>query len=437
MSWLLPLRPQGLGTEQVEALPSYFLRLASSHGITPAKLLYHYYQWKSLDSSDETSERSMRLQAHSPVIYVRPNSSTRAMVKLLSDATGQPYETLETMTFLALEYGLNRPVNTFSKTFRWCPLCFKEAHKLGLTPYYKLSWQLLNIEACNIHKSRLRYTCGTCNAWQTGTKFNSSISNCANCGASLWLPTDNYIEHNPAFLGSDVLDMIQCIASNPGIKFPSEGVSKYISEINDAEELTDREVDLRKKIPKEECLIHVDRRMNISLETARRIAFRLDVGLVDLLLGNSKNTSRSFCFGGDYDLPDPIKVKERIRLKKRDSLLGDLKKFNVHERIPPLSLKAVARVLGISIGALSYHFPKEVSKIVARFSEYSAIEREKVLLRIKTTVLDTIVNWDKSNESPISRKAVLKQLYKGRIGSKNALRKEINNVFDDLGLGGG
>lgn len=436
MSWLLPLQPLGLGTEQIEALPSYCLRLASTHGITPAKLLYHYYQWKSLDRTDETSERSKILRALSPIVYVRPNSSTKAMIKLLSDATGQPYKILETMTFLALEYGINRPVNTFANTFRWCPLCFKEAHKLGLTPYYKLSWQLLNIEACNIHKSRLRYTCGKCNAWQTGTKFTSSIGNCADCGASLWLPCDKYIKHDPTSLGSDVLDLIQFMASNAGMKFPSEGVLKYISEINDSEVLTDREKNLIEKIPHEEYLVLTDRRKNVSLEAARRIAFRLDVGLADLLLGNSKNTSRSFCFGGDYDLPDPIKVKERVRLKKRDCLLRDLRKLNLDEIIPPISLRAVARTLGVSVGALQYHFPKEASKIVARSSEYIAIEREKVLLRMRTTVLDTIVNWENFSEKAISRKAVLKQLYIGGNGAKNVLRKEINNVFDVLGLGG-
>jgi len=58
-------------------------------------------------------------------------------------------------------------------------------------------------------------------------------------------------------------------------------------------------------------------------------------------------------------------------------------------------------------------------------------------LRMRTAVLDTIVNWEDSSEKPISRKAVLKHLYAGRNGSKNALRKEINNVFDVLGLGGG
>jgi hypothetical protein len=433
MGWLLPLEPLGVGTEQIEALSSYLYRLATSHGVTTGQLLGHITR----RYKDEITQSGRAFCSVIPANYIRPNASTKTLINLLSLSTGQPQSVLSTMTFLALEEGLDRPKNTFSKSFRWCAICFDEALRHGIEPYYKLSWQVLGVDACIHHNSPLRASCPTCGTDQKGIKFSSSITTCGQCKGDLWIPLkDEMPLSDPMSLGSDILELIREIAASDKLKFPAGGVSKFISDIYQSAWESQREIELWKKIPRDECIRFDDRDEEVTLLSARRIAFRLDVSLSDLLLGNSEATCRSFCFGADFDLPAPIKKKPRVRLKEREILLKDLRSLKVEEMHPPPSLKGVSKLLGISVGAMQYHFFQEAEQIVLRSTEFSTREHEIEILRMKELVLDTIVNWDSASEKQISRKAVLKKLYAGNNGSKHVLRKEINGVFDILGLGG-
>ncbi|MBP7880539.1 MAG: TniQ family protein [Acinetobacter sp.] len=432
MSWLLPLEPYGLGTEQIEALPSYLYRLAISHGVTTGQLLGHITN----RYKDEISQSEKAFCSVAPVNFIRPNTSTKTLINLLSLSTGQSRSVLSTMTFLALEDGLNRSNNTFTKSFRWCAICFEEALKYGIEPYCKLSWLVLGIDGCILHNSPLRTACPTCGAAKNGIKFSISITICAQCNGELWIPMANEMPFSdPMSMGSDVLELIHEIATKPELKFPAGGVSKFVSDVYNSAWKSERELELWKKIPRDECIRFDHSEEEVTLLSARRIAFRLDVTLSELLLGNSKETCKSFCFGADFDFPKPIIKKSRIYLKKRAELLKDLRSLKVEEMDPPPTLTYVSKQLKVSVGALRYHFFQEVNKILIRRSEFSKLEQERVILKIRSLVLDTVVNWAQLSEKSISRKAVLRYLYEINSGAKHVLRKEINCVFDTLGMG--
>jgi hypothetical protein len=430
---LLPLRPIGLGGAEIEALPSYLQRLGSAHGLTSGQLIGRL-------ASRHSAAITQSLGAFCNVAiiqFLRPNDTTESLVAAMAEATGLDSPLLRSMTFLPLRQALDRPLSTFAPSFRWCPLCFADADSLGQEPYFKLSWQLLGMQGCALHGAPLRERCPSCDSKQRGTWRPSSISVCQACKLSLSLPlsTEKPLS-DPMYLGSDLVELVRHIGSTPGFLFPADGVSKVVSDLYDSAWQAEREADLWKKIPRDECIRFHDRTEPITLLSARRVAFRLDVPLVDLLLGESQNVCRSFCFGADFPLPNPIRPKSRHRIGNLAEVRRRFIEFATVEIEPPISLLESATKLGVSTGALRYHFPQEVAEIGLRMAQFRAREAARKTQNIRKVVLDTIVQWPADLQVPLSKKAVLRILLEATELPKHGLRMEISHVFDTLGLSG-
>jgi hypothetical protein len=423
----------GLGGAEIEALPSYLQRLGNAHGLTAGQLIARLATRHSATIAQSPDAfRNVAI-----VQFIRPNDTAEALVAALGAATGLAADLLRSMTFLPLRHALDRPVSTFAKSFRWCPLCFSDADSLGQDPYFKLSWQLLGMQGCIVHNAPLRDRCPSCGSLQHGTRRRSSLSACQACKHLLSLPLATEAPlTDPMFLGSDLVDLARHIGSTPGFQFPPGGVSKVVSDLYDAAWQAEREIALWKKLTRDECIRFHDRTEPVTLQSARRVAFRLDVPLVDLLLGESHNVCRSFCFGGDFPLPKPIRAKPRHRIDNLAEVRRRFIEFSTMKIEPPVSLLESATELRVSTGALRYHFPQEVAEIGFRMAQFRAQDAARKALSIRKVVMDTIVQWPRDLQVPLSKKAVLRVLLEATDLPKHGLRLEISHVFETLGLNG-
>jgi hypothetical protein len=90
MGSLLPLRLLAAGTPDVEALPSYLIRLAASHAVTTGHLL----RVLLTGPESSTSNLAAGIQSQPFAGLVRPNSTTLGVLRCTSRHTIESIDTL-------------------------------------------------------------------------------------------------------------------------------------------------------------------------------------------------------------------------------------------------------------------------------------------------------------------------------------------------------
>lgn len=145
----LPLK--GDGTPEVESLRSYIQRLALAHKFKPRillELLIEHYPLKSYKLNFPNFLRNWRVHGSSTL-------ATQILMRCQL-ATGSQLQTSSLARFghILSEQHLARP-----GTGRYCPVCLKMGDGLG---YGRLLWEVDCVEACPLHKVKLRKTahCG-------------------------------------------------------------------------------------------------------------------------------------------------------------------------------------------------------------------------------------------------------------------------------------
>lgn len=412
----------GKGSEDIEALPSYLLRLAICHGVSTSLLIKAIADRQKGGFGKQVQNiRSAPLSA-----LVRPNSSTDAVVQALGEAGYESEMALQSATLLCLQHALNRPTLCFSAKVRWCPACFSEQIKTGLPPYLKVVWFLEAMNVCNHHHLALRSRCPVCGSHQSTWAMPRSIGHCLHCGNSLAGPTsDDVLIRDPIDAAYDLVSLVQFQAAHPGVSFPRGGLSNVIRAFFNRASMTQREARLWRRIPREECVRFADPKESITLVTARRVAYRLDVPLVDLLLGQAEGVNRSFLFSSEQPLPESLAPRTRNNCVDKRALTINLKTALQTRNREPMSLRQVARSLNVSVGALRYHCPKEAARLVTKWNQAQRLARRQRSIRAKRAVRETVATWARHPQTPLSRKGLLRVLMAKTGLPKNLLRREI------------
>lgn len=430
MPRLFPVEPRALGTADVEGLSSYITRLATDHAISTTKLM------EFVSAMGAETGASCPLGARTVQIpnLVRPNQTTEQLVNLLSVAAGLDRELLESTTFLALTASLDRGMGEFSADFRWCPGCMAESIAAGTPGYFKLQWHLRDIGHCATHRLLLVDRCPHCGNHQRSTYRSRDCAYCVVCSGALGI-----ISERPTRIASwdhdssDLLSLVAQISAAPGLRFPEQGVRKALRHL--FEEAWDAEEEERfwAMIPRDECLAYTteDCSRPMTLQSARRISYRLDMPLVDMLAGLTKGPTRTFDTGWNRDLPAPLRPNPRRRFPNRKLLLVRLQEFLQSDQTPPPSLRAVARALGVSVGGMRYHFPDQSQRIVEQYQAWRLAERQRKNLSARAAALSYWVEQLRTpSDSAYSRKRALRELRASTGLPKELLRREISRVFD-------
>lgn len=421
MQSLLPLPLQGRDSYDIEALPSYLSRLGTAHGVTPGGLLTYL-----LNGSDDGIALSRALAAQPFAASVRPNATTENVIKALASARCESECQLRRSTFVHLSLALARSPRTYSKRLRWCPGCLYEQTLGQGNAYLKLTWFLEDIHACEIHRVVLRGTCPYCDHAPRPWSGWPDFTRCQQCKGRLDMITSrDQLDSDPISFAPDLIGLVQDLSTRT-TPYPVASVNRYVDSVFSEAWASQREEALWKKLPRDECIRYASMDEPISLSVARRIAFRLEVPLLELL-DCERPTIRSFGFASEAQLPHPFEQRSKPTRIDKTELLRKLKAI-VEAEEEPRSLRDVARRLSVSVGALLYHSPDLAALIVRPCVATKTAQGIRTKALVSGAVSNAIHSRTSAGE-PLARKTLLRDLYRETGLPKNLLRVEISAQF--------
>ncbi|WP_455387578.1 TniQ family protein [Petrachloros mirabilis] len=431
MPFLLPLAVRGAGTVDIECIGAHIQRLSVTHGVSAARLLEDSFRWYGI------SNRAAR--AHLPAfkangglaVYARPNATSKAILEVLTAATGRPE--LRSTTFLPVADALHRSSRTFSPQLRWCSACMDEFRVTGDPGYFKLSWLLLDITHCPVHGVALVDRCPHCHSHQGGLGYKTDCRRCQSCGEELGrLPDNRSLAPSWDHPAGDLIDLVALIANDHSLHFPADGVRAVVSHLFDSAWASQDELRLWKRLPQHECINLANGEMPISLLVARRVAYQLDMRLTDLLAGDIGAASHVLDPSWTGTLPKALAPRSRGPARSRKKVLKTVVDLlNEYGTSNPPPLRTVAEKVGVSVGYLAHHFPVVARDVTQRHREWlaQAMEAKHQKARLEAFSYFQRIGY---SEEHYSRKNALRVIRKRTGLPKNLLRDEINLVYRQL-----
>ncbi|MCX7171967.1 MAG: TniQ family protein [Proteobacteria bacterium] len=184
-SRLFNLPPIGLGTDRVEGLVSYLVRLARAHSVNPRLLV----------KTEFVMVPGLEGMTHAAFFdrYAGTLDGLSRYAELFSATIGQLVgrDDLRFLTLLPL--GQLLPANgqgLLAGRARWCPICLEEMIKTRGEAYRPLLWSFALYRFCTRHKCLLADRCATCGRLQPFLPRYPDFVRCDHCQASLSLPTE-------------------------------------------------------------------------------------------------------------------------------------------------------------------------------------------------------------------------------------------------------
>jgi hypothetical protein len=140
--------PKGLGTGQVQALPSYLCDVGALHGLSLGQMVAHFLP------AIRRSKAGKLKRTHRWV------TREALLVEIFGALTKR--DDLHFLTHLPWEATIS--CNARSQHIKWCPHCLRN------DPYGRLLWTYQAVNACPIHKTMLESACHGC-----GTVTNRNV----------------------------------------------------------------------------------------------------------------------------------------------------------------------------------------------------------------------------------------------------------------------
>ncbi len=426
---LLPLSLEGAGTSEVESLPSYLYRLAQLHGLFVGELVK--FIGSSIGKGPEVPGDVALPKHPKPDELVRPSQSTVLLKTYLENGGVQP---LQESIFWLLEHTLCRSAGSIVKGFRWCPECFSEQQALDRPCYFKLIWHLGAVQKCPLHRTPFLSECEHCGCDQTSYKRAGSFDRCAQCEANLALRkkplSPNVISASWQDIGLDVVHLLDQVADKKPSELPEDGVRLSLNDIFDNYWQRREEEKLYQHLGRDYLLAMMFDQTPVSLDMARRIAFRLGLSLFDLVSGNGGKTTQTLIQDSLFEtLPDYLQPIHRHRHNHKVVLRRI--KAAVRKSPEPMSLKALAGKVGISVGYMDYQHPALAAEIKLRHREFQAQKQLRKTYQAQRIALDFFLS-EKYSEEPQSRKRAYKVLRDETGLPKHLLKKAIKTAYFSL-----
>ena len=178
---LYGLKPQGLGTGQVESLQSYLLSLAHAHRVSPYQLAARVLA---------PLRRSIKTAIHVRLDWTRhagkrllgATDNTEDWLHMLGRATGRVDLVYTTL------YPLGAYINAeglFSSAYRHCPQCLLDDIANNRPTYRRLLWHLAVVTCCPVHATSLvESSCGRPATEHLSPRTRKLLGGvCPSCGA--------------------------------------------------------------------------------------------------------------------------------------------------------------------------------------------------------------------------------------------------------------
>lgn len=192
-SKLYSLKPEGLGTPEVESLASYTMRLAEAHCLDVCNLIHLFVhpliknEWKDTHAKGFNKFHKVYRHTVTPAHlragkWLDMTKETEATVAALSKLTRR--QELNLLTTLPLS-SLVQQKTVLRYRRAWCPCCYDEQKDLRKPIYDLLLWSFKDVVTCHKHDQILWSCCTWCAAKQYPLSHISQPGHCITCGG--WL----------------------------------------------------------------------------------------------------------------------------------------------------------------------------------------------------------------------------------------------------------
>lgn len=432
MPILFPQEIRGLGTQDVESLPSYLYRCAHYHHVSVGKLLLFMVDNYRRKYPDRPVVKTLASNPGKIGVFARPNLVSRDLVSMLADFSGRPE--VRATSFVPIMDSIVRSAGVYSAHMRWCPECMAEWESKGDDGYYKLLWLLNPITHCPSHKVKLEEKCPHCGSYQTGFGYRKMPRVCNECEGSLAASPDDsaMIQGSSMAVGADLVRLVEYISMNPLTEFPRDAIQGVIASEFDKAWNSGSEDEFWQIIPKNDCIGIAEGVTQVTLAKARTLAYRLGVELYDLLLGDVSQSPAILDPRWVLGLPNDLQPSKRVRSRDKDKVLAAVHALMKENRESPKPLKFYAESVGVSVGYLNYRFPVLCERIVGGFRAWLAEEalRKKELayqvVRREFTSGNGVYNGR-------SRKSVLRAVMEQEKLPKRLVRQAVKDVYQWIG----
>lgn len=346
-------------------MSSYVHRLSLLHGVSVGQFLQRV---------EQLSGRASAPYRKNPFLatFIRPNETTQALVEDLESVSDQ--RNLTSLTLLPLKPCVSRDMSCYARDIRWCASCLSEKESIGGHAYYKLVWQFRDMEYCPFHREKILRCCGACGKHQNTFKVRVSAAYCQYCHRRL---SDGgaAASESPGSWVNDAFDLAGLVENLPRyVDQPLEAnaPARFLDAVFDYYWLSNRELELYKKVDHHEMMSIIDGVTPVTLRTIRKYAYQLNVPIDRILAGSSAP------FEPPLDLEDsyrPSQVRGNTREKHDHGEIFKKISVAIRESGPSLSLRQLASRAGVSVGYIENRLP-HVRQQVAN-ARQSFLAREK------------------------------------------------------------
>ncbi len=360
-SILHALAPIGSGTPETESLQSYFCRLAVSHSVSISGLsreIASIFHW----------EFRQRREWYSGNLNGMGEVATN-WSSALSALTGVAH--LDQHTLLPWQ-GVIAQTGFSKHHSHWCSQCFQEDMDSGKAPYFRLAWDINEVNACPNHKTKFQHVCPGCG--RPNARHGSAYVTpgwCAHCGAFLGNSKES-MAASPEELwrAIQVGQMLACQGNHqPHVELGKamEAVTEIIERMNSG-----KYAHFAKRIGLNKSAIHnwLKGSGTPTLNAYLRIAGTAGIQLPRLLRGNLTDwepPTKTEVYQLPLSFPRQTKSKCHNNLDW-NAIRAELVSLS---KLPtPISLQEAARHLDLDTRLLYLNANLEARAIGARWKEY-------------------------------------------------------------------
>lgn len=360
MTKLLRLIPVGLGTPDVESLPSFIQRLSLIHGLGFHQMLGLIHEIYCDQNGIMPMLAPSYRNVASPTTLAGGSMVVEELVEELRAVIN--VGNLEYLTLVPVTSSLARDIQLTESMFKWCPACFRDDEAAGNCAYYRLLWHFRDLDKCPIHSIRLQNECPDCGQSQRRFVKHRPIGLCHVCEAPL--KGDGVFQSLGESWRNDAFDIVEFLSGyNEFVPPEANGLQRILRALLVLHHQSGGKSDLFKWFERNEVMSVISGHTPVTFKTSRKFAYALGTPLDTVMHGDVSGLISNLPLRDHY-APNLLTRARRRRLNRNLAFQQLLKILNRGD--DSLSLKQLAKDAGLSVGYIQYQFPGMAKAVILR-----------------------------------------------------------------------
>lgn len=360
---LLPIKPYGLKSGDVEALSSYFCRLAEADSERTQP-----YRRKITRKYFTEDEQKSFLKVH-PKSAPSINGCSKIgkdHVRLLSRVKEIDWS-IESLTFQPLinlsgpsERGLKR------SNLAWCKQCWIEDIAANRTPYVRLVWLFQNSQICVHHNKVLSNYCPACGESQSISPPFPRQWICHWCATELFKPAHrerSKFSKEEEWASRSIYRLLQRMLESD-LSIEPDNYKKAILRVLETTNMRLETFCYRIQVEMNSLKKIIDQSTNPHFPSILDLCYRLNIPIDQFIFDNdilhSEASWRSAPQTAFYS-------QNRLTDKKKLAIQVKLTEYIRNNPAQPSRVGTIAQQLNTTKPILKYHFPAEYDELSRRF----------------------------------------------------------------------